>query len=297
VKVSEEQLSVCEREHKVQQDWFEYARLTAPYDGKVTHRYVHTGHFVQPANSGTTSKVSEPLFVVMRTDAMRIVVQVPESDAPLIRDGANATVRIPSLRDQELPCSVTRSSWSLDLESRTLRVEIELDTDWFKITEQALAELQAAKVPDAVLAKLKPLQEKALEKTEFVKELDKLLNANEMKNYRELIVKTAAFLSLQPGLYVNVSIGADIPNVLTLPVEAILTDGDKNYCFVFEDGIAKRANVKVGMQNERYIQLISKQLPPSKDGTEGAWANFTGNEKVIISQLTTVKDGQAVTVK
>jgi HlyD family secretion protein len=238
VQVSNEQLSVWEREHKVQQDWLDYAKIKAPFDGKVTRRFVHTGHFVQPTNSGTTSKASEPLFVVMRTDVMRVVVQVPESDAPLIRDGADAVVRIPSLRDREVHCKVTRSSWSLDVESRTLRVEIFLD--------------------------------------------------NPLKNPAE---------ELQPGLYVNVSIVANLPNVLTLPVDAILTDGDKNYCFVVEDGVAKRVNVKVGMQNERSIQLLSKQLPSSRDGEEGAWAKFTGNEKVIISQISSVRDGQTVAVK
>jgi multidrug efflux pump subunit AcrA (membrane-fusion protein) len=174
----------------------------------------------------------------MRTDLMRVVIQVPEYDAPLIRDGAEAVVRIPSLRNRPVHCKVTRSSWSLDPESRTLRVEIFLD--------------------------------------------------NPLKDPEE---------QLQAGMYVNVNIIADRPNAMTLPVDAILTDSNQNYCFIEENGIAKRVNVKVGVENERDVQVYYKQLPPAKEGEQGEWVKFTGKERVIISQLTSIKDGQAITVK
>jgi len=94
VRVAKTQLVVWERELEYQKRWFEYARITAPYSGIVTRRIVHTGHFVQPANSGTTSTSAEPLFMVMRTDIIRVVVQVPEYDAPLVRDGADAILTL-----------------------------------------------------------------------------------------------------------------------------------------------------------------------------------------------------------
>ncbi|MGA3190507.1 MAG: HlyD family efflux transporter periplasmic adaptor subunit, partial [Bryobacteraceae bacterium] len=87
-------LAVWKAEYKEQVAWFGYAKITAPFDGKITLRNVHTGHFLQPTNSGTTSTAAEPLFVVMRTDIMRVVVQVPEYDAPLVKDGADAVVRL-----------------------------------------------------------------------------------------------------------------------------------------------------------------------------------------------------------
>ncbi len=237
VRVSEELLRVWEREADVQKDWLDYAKITAPYDGIVTHRYVHTGHFVQSSNSGTTSKTAEPLFTVMRTDEMRIVVQVPESDAPLLKDGAEAIVRVQSLR-RDVPGKVTRSSWSLDMESRTLRVEINIK--------------------------------------------------NPLENPKE---------ELQAGMYVTVTIIADLPNAMALPVDAILIDGTQSYCYVMEDGKAKRVNVQVGVQNDRWVQLLKKQKPSTKEGEESEWVKFTGTEQIILSNLSSIREGQPVTMK
>jgi HlyD family secretion protein len=242
-KVAKELLSVWEREHKVQQDWFDYAKITAPFAGVVTRRFVHSGHFVQPANSGTTSRQAEPLFMVMRTDIVRVIVQVPESSAPLIKDHALAVIRIPSLRNREIPAEVKRSSWMLDTASRTLRTEIHVQN---------------------------PLQ-----------------NPNE---------------ELQSGMYVEVSIKADVPNALVLPVEAVIVENDKTYCYMVEDGKAKRVNVKPGKYNNQWIEMLAKQVPattPSAapEGTGSQWVSFTGKEKVIVTQLNSIHDGQAVTIK
>jgi multidrug efflux pump subunit AcrA (membrane-fusion protein) len=234
VSVAEEKLVVLEAQYREQKAWFDYARITAPYDGIVTRRHVHTGHFVQPSNSGTTSKSAEPLFMFMRTDRMRVVILVPENDADLVKDGADAIVRIQSLKDREILCKVTQNAGSLNTESRTLRVEIFLDN------------------PNA---------------------------------------------ELLAGMYVSVSITADLSNAMTVPIEAIITEGTKNYCFVIEEGKARKISVKVGVDNERYIQLFSKQSPSTKEGEAGEWVKFTGTEQIILSNLSSIKDGQPVAVK
>jgi multidrug efflux pump subunit AcrA (membrane-fusion protein) len=300
VGVAEEKLIVLNAQYREQKAWFDYAEITAPYDGIVTRRFVHTGHFVQPANSGTTSKTAEPLFVVMRTDRMRVVIQVPESDAPLVKDGADAIVRIQSLNDREIQ-------------------------EWFKLTDQAIAALRNAHVPEAVLLKLNPLKNKPLWRESLVKEIAKVLSPDEIKQFQDPILNAAKnrckvtrnagslntesrtlrveiFLDnpeeeLQAGMYVNVSIIADLPNAMTLPVDAILIDGNQYYCFVVEDGKVKRVNVKVGVENDRWIQLLSKQIPPTNAGAEGEWVKFTGTERVIVSNLTSIQDGQPVTIK
>jgi len=96
---------------------------------------------------------------------------------------------------------------------------------------------------------------------------------------------------------VSVNIIADLPSAMTLPLEAIVTEGTKNYCFVVEEGKARKMPVKVGVDNERMVQLVSKQLPSTKEGEEGGWVKFTGTEQIILSNLSTIKDGQAVAVK
>jgi HlyD family secretion protein len=112
---------------KVSDSWLSYRFIDAPYDGVITQRNIHTGHFVQPTSEGTNNKVARPLFSMVRMDIMRIKIQVPEYDAILIKDGKNgspATVRIQGLLDREFRAKVTRFSWALDEHARTLLVEI-----------------------------------------------------------------------------------------------------------------------------------------------------------------------------
>lgn len=302
VLVNKTQLAVYERELEYQKRWFEYAKITAPYDGIVTRRIVHTGHFVQPANSGTTSVAAEPLFVVMRTDIIRLVVQVPEYDAPLVKDGAEALIRLQAYRGQEFKAKVTRSSWALDKDARTLRVEIFLDNPpWFNFNDHAIAALQKANVPDSVLAKLTPLKDKEVSQEDFMKGISQALNADEMRKFKDIILKRAdspnAPMKLQAGMYGNISITADVPNALTLPSEAILTDGNKNYCFMIEDGKARRVNIKVGVTNDKITEVLKKEVPSSKSGVEGGWVSFTGSEQIITSNLKSMQDGQPVKPK
>jgi multidrug efflux pump subunit AcrA (membrane-fusion protein) len=96
-----------------------FARIVAPFDGIVTDRKVDVGHFPQPGKDA-------PLFVVTMRDMVRVFVDVPESDAAAIADGAKATVRVQSLRGREFAGTVTRTAWVLDIKSRTLRTEIDL---------------------------------------------------------------------------------------------------------------------------------------------------------------------------
>jgi RND family efflux transporter MFP subunit len=99
-----------------------YTDIRAPYDAIVTRRHVDTGHFVQPAAAGG----SQPLLVLCRADVVRIFVDVPELEAPMVDRGDTAHVTLQSLGGNEIPGKVTRTSWDLDPANRSLRVEIDL---------------------------------------------------------------------------------------------------------------------------------------------------------------------------
>jgi multidrug efflux pump subunit AcrA (membrane-fusion protein) len=98
----------------------QYATIRAPFDGIVDQRHVDPGHLLQP----TASNQGVPLFVVVRTDRVRIFVDVPEADAALIHEGDSAHVRVPALNDQEFEGQVHGCSWSLVAGERTLLTEI-----------------------------------------------------------------------------------------------------------------------------------------------------------------------------
>ena len=64
--------------------------------------------------------------MVDRTDIVRIFVDIPEQDANYVQIGTKATVLARAFRDQPIPATVTRTSWALNVKSRTLRAEIDL---------------------------------------------------------------------------------------------------------------------------------------------------------------------------
>src|SRR5262249_37766404 len=63
-----------------------FADIVAPFDCVVVRRNVHTGHFVQAG--------PQPLFVVARIDLLRVVAEIPEADAGLMKVGLEGTVRV-----------------------------------------------------------------------------------------------------------------------------------------------------------------------------------------------------------
>jgi RND family efflux transporter MFP subunit len=112
-----------------------YTHIRAPYDGDVVLRNANMGDYVEPG-AGDLSAMRDsadeaatrgaPLYVVARTDKVRIYVDVPENEANYVGPGTKAKVNIPASANEEIEASVTRTSWSLRARSRTLRAEIDL---------------------------------------------------------------------------------------------------------------------------------------------------------------------------
>ncbi|HEV3438507.1 MAG TPA: DUF1592 domain-containing protein [Gemmata sp.] len=75
---------------------------------------------------------------------------------------------------------------------KTFTVETESgNSAGFKLTDQVLAALKNDKVPESVLVKLNPLKNKEFSRDDFEKEINKLLNADETKQFQRLILNHA----------------------------------------------------------------------------------------------------------
>ena len=136
VKVASADLLVADSEAKRMKAWVDYLTLTAPFDGVIVARNANTGDFVLPTTGDPSamerspnlshSGAAAPIYVVDRTDIVRIFVDIPEQDANYVQVGTKATVLAKAYRDQPIPGTVTRTSWALNVKSRTLRAEIDL---------------------------------------------------------------------------------------------------------------------------------------------------------------------------
>ncbi|HTU18874.1 MAG TPA: efflux RND transporter periplasmic adaptor subunit [Gemmataceae bacterium] len=136
VKVAEARVAVAESESRRLRAWVGYLKLYAPYDGIIVARNANTWDFVLPTMGDPTAEIraphlspggqAAPIYVVDRTDIVRIYVDIPERDADYIHVGSEAKVKIWAYRDAWLSASVTRLSWALNTKSRTMRAEIDL---------------------------------------------------------------------------------------------------------------------------------------------------------------------------
>lgn len=136
VAVARARVAVAESEAKRLEAWVGYLKLFAPYDGIIVERNANTWDFVLPQSGDPTamfraphlspSGKAAPVYVIDRTDIVRIYVDVPERDANYVHIGSEAQVKIWAYRDEWIPATVTRISWALNPHSRTMRAEIDL---------------------------------------------------------------------------------------------------------------------------------------------------------------------------
>ena len=96
-----------------------YVKITAPFAGVVTVRSVDVGSLI--STNGST-----PLFRIAQIDTMRIMVDVPERSAPMIKLGEPAEVTLQEFPGRKFVGRVSRTANSLDAGTRTLPTEVQV---------------------------------------------------------------------------------------------------------------------------------------------------------------------------
>ncbi len=94
-----------------------YLKVTAPFDGVVTTRFVHPGALVGPA-------AGAPLLLLEQTTTLRLVVAVPEAEAGGIVRGIRAPFTVPAWPGVTFSGVVSRLAGTLDPKTRTMPVEL-----------------------------------------------------------------------------------------------------------------------------------------------------------------------------
>ena len=127
VETARAQVKVSEADERRAAAMLAYTKVTAPYDSIVTVRNANTGDYVQAATGDKSATSAMPMFVVARSDLVRLFVDIPETYARYVREGTPALVRADALSGLQIHATVTRTSWSLHERTRTLRAEIDLE--------------------------------------------------------------------------------------------------------------------------------------------------------------------------
>jgi len=60
---------------------------------------------------------------------------------------------------------------------------------------------------------------------------------------------------LKPGMFMTVHLTRSQTNVLLIPEQALLPDGDKQYVYVVKEGVAKKTTVLIGRRKPGLVEI------------------------------------------
>jgi len=100
---------------------FNYARMTAPFEGVVTQIYAYTGALLPAGTSAT--KGDSALCHLSQNNLLRLVIPVPERAVPEISNGQTLEVNVSALHKTFMG-KISLFSDQIDLTTRTMHTEV-----------------------------------------------------------------------------------------------------------------------------------------------------------------------------
>jgi membrane fusion protein, multidrug efflux system len=100
-----------------------YLNITAPFDGVVTTRNLHTGALIGPASGQGTAA---PILQIIDDTRLRLVVPVPEAEVGEMKVGQQVSFTVPAYPGQTFKAPIQRISREVDQSTRTMPVELDV---------------------------------------------------------------------------------------------------------------------------------------------------------------------------
>ena len=101
-----------------------YTRITAPFDGVITKRYVDRGALIQAATGSSTQAM--PLVRISDNYHLRLDFFVTQEDVKSVHVGDPVKIRIDSLGGKTLTAKITRFTSRVEETTRLMETEIEV---------------------------------------------------------------------------------------------------------------------------------------------------------------------------
>jgi RND family efflux transporter MFP subunit len=121
---AKQQMEVSQANQKQYAALSGYTQITAPFTGVITNRFADTGALVAAGTSSSTQAI--PVVRLAQVSVLRLVLPIPESVAAQIHLGDVVNVRVQAL-DRDLRGKVSRFADSLDIQTRTMVTEIDVE--------------------------------------------------------------------------------------------------------------------------------------------------------------------------
>jgi RND family efflux transporter MFP subunit len=118
-----------------------FEKVYAPFDGVITARNTDIGDLI---NSGSSSNVKTDLFHIAQPGTLRVYVNVPEEYSRGIKVGMTADLSLAEFPDRKFQGKVVRTADAINVTTRTLLIEIDVDNPTGTLLPGSYAEVHLA---------------------------------------------------------------------------------------------------------------------------------------------------------
>ena len=124
------------------EDLQSFTKVYSPFDGVITARNTDIGQLI---NSGSASPAKE-LFHVAATRTLRVFINVPQQYSVAAKPGLSADLTLAQFPGRKFQGKLVRTANAIDLASRTLLVEVDVDNTTGELLPGAFTEVHL-KIP------------------------------------------------------------------------------------------------------------------------------------------------------
>lgn len=235
------------------QTMFDYTKIIAPFDGVITGRFADPGALIRAGGGDigvdeTSGLISPgategagghregggPILTLADIDKLRIYIYVPEASYPFIHVGTPASLHFDEFPDRVFNGTVARYASSLDLATRTMLTEVDIDNPRRLVYPRSYAHvtIELVRHPDALSVPASAIQGSG--------ESARLLVVNDGR-LAEVPVKTG----INNGAYVEVTSGLSPQSLVVATYSNNLTPGQQVDCRIQNgDGQATSASTQ-----------------------------------------------------
>ncbi|MGB9244690.1 MAG: efflux RND transporter periplasmic adaptor subunit [Candidatus Acidiferrales bacterium] len=133
-------VSAAEYQVKYLEQLESFRKIYAPFDGIITVRNTDVGHLI---NSGAGSPTAE-LFHIAAIHTLRVYINVPQQFSPAAKPGLPATLTLQEFPGRKFKGTLVRTANAIDLATRTLLVEVDVENPTGELLPGAFAEVHLA---------------------------------------------------------------------------------------------------------------------------------------------------------
>lgn len=190
-----------------------YAKITAPFAGIVTARFVDPGAFIPTPTSGSAAQ-SAAIVTLADFSTVRAQVALPEIEAALAQPGQPVKLTVEGLAGKTFTGTISRMSYALDDATKTMLIEADLPNADLALRPGMYASVKAGleKHTDALLI---PVEALVMEK----------VNAFAFVAVEGKAKKTAIKIGFNDGAKVEVLSGLTGSEAVILVGKMTLADG------------------------------------------------------------------------